>query len=188
MTSQLSPADQKLLLALARATIEDVSAGRQPRSLDAGPGGRQQNRGAFVTLHRRGNLRGCIGNFVGQGDLANTVRQMAVAAASEDPRFSPVRPAEVPEIDIEISVLSPLEEIDDPGKIEVGRHGIYIINPRGRGVLLPQVATEHGWDRQTFLDQTCLKAGLRPGCWQDPATTILVFSAEIFGEKQVAGD
>ena len=111
------------------------------------------------------------------------MENMAVAAASHDPRFHPVRPEELDVIDLEISVLSPLEEIDDPETIEVGTHGIYLINPRGRGVLLPQVATEYGWDRETFLDQTCVKAGLAPGCWKDPETKILVFSAQVFGEK-----
>ncbi len=111
---------------------------------------------------------------------------MAVAAASQDPRFPPLSRDELDEVDLEISVLSPLRRIKDVSEIEVGKHGIYIISPRGRGVLLPQVATEYGWDRDTFLDQTCVKAGLAPGCWRDPSTEIYIFSAQIFGEEKPA--
>lgn len=172
-----------MLLSVARGTIQDVVKGGQPVARDAGDDGMIMDRGAFVTLHSQGNLRGCIGNFVGEGPLVHTIQQMAIAASTQDPRFSPVRPDEMNDIDIEISVLSPLEEIEDPATVEVGTHGVYIVSPRGRGVLLPQVATEQGWDRETFLDHTCLKAGLQPGCWRDPDVTILVFTAEIFGEK-----
>ena len=181
--NQISPQGRKMLLAAARGTIKDVVDGGQPQARDAGDEGLLMNCGAFVTLHKRGSLRGCIGNFAGEGPLVFTIQQMAIAAATQDPRFSPVSPEEMGDIDIEISVLSPLEEIEDPANVEVGKHGVYIISPRGRGVLLPQVATEQGWDRETFLDHTCLKAGLQPGCWRDPDVTILVFTAEIFGEK-----
>jgi AmmeMemoRadiSam system protein A len=109
---------------------------------------------------------------------------MAQAASTQDPRFPRVTQSELSEIDIEISVLSPLKEIQDVDEIQVGVHGIYLISPRGRGVLLPQVATEWGWDRDAFLDQTCVKAGMAPGCWKDPSTKILIFSAQIFGEKE----
>ncbi|MEW5724628.1 MAG: AmmeMemoRadiSam system protein A [Thermodesulfobacteriota bacterium] len=140
--------------------------------------------GAFVSLHKKGALRGCIGRFTAEGPLTQTVAEMARAAAFEDPRFPPLRPEELAEVDVEISVLTPMRQVAAPDEIEVGRHGIYIVQGYNRGVLLPQVATEHGWDRQTFLEHTCLKAGLGPGCWKDPKTEIFVFSAEVFGEKE----
>jgi len=106
---------------------------------------------------------------------------MAEAAAFQDPRFPPVRVDELGELEIEISVLTPLREIKDPEEIEVGKHGIMIERPPYySGLLLPQVATEYGWDRETFLEQTCIKAGLPPNAWRDPATRIYIFSAEIF--------
>jgi AmmeMemoRadiSam system protein A len=108
---------------------------------------------------------------------------MALSAAFNDPRFKPLEARELPEVDIEISALTPLRPVSSVEEIEVGRHGIYIIRGPYHGVLLPQVATEYGWDRYTFLDQTCLKAGMAPGCWKMPDTQILVFSAEVFGEK-----
>ncbi|CAO0822323.1 Protein MK0488 [Desulfarculales bacterium] len=177
--------EQKRLLAVARQTIETLVEGQRPVAHSMDLDGLSFQRGAFVTLHRREQLRGCIGNFTSPHALVRTVEKMAVAAASQDPRFMPVRPSEMPEIDLEISVLSPLKPIKDISEIEVGRHGIYIINPRGRGVLLPQVATEQGWDRDTFLEHICLKAGLQPGCWQDLQTQVLVFSAQVFGEKEL---
>ena len=180
---QLNEKERAKLLEVARRTITDLVTGRPAFKHPPEPEGLGFKRGAFVTLNSRGALRGCIGNFVSEGPLVEMVENMAVAAASQDPRFHPVRPEELDVIDLEISVLSPLEEIDDPQKVEVGTHGVYIISPRGRGVLLPQVATEYGWDRETFLDQTCIKAGLAPGCWKDPETKILVFSAQVFGEK-----
>ena len=183
---ELTPKEQKALLELARGTIAGLvgAGGREPDPAELpGP---EVERGAFVTLHKHGQLRGCIGNFTSQGPLTNTIREMAVAAASQDPRFPPLSRDELDEVDLEISVLSPLRRIKDVSEIEVGKHGIYIISPRGRGVLLPQVATEYGWDRYTFLDQTCLKAGLAPGCWRDPSTEIYIFSAQIFGEEKPA--
>jgi AmmeMemoRadiSam system protein A len=181
----LNQEEKKRLLEIARGTIENHVQGRRPASRQAELEGLSFKRGAFVTIHRRGALRGCIGNFVSDQLLADTVEEMAVAASSHDPRFPPVTPAELAELDLEISVLSPLREIEDVGEIQVGVHGIYIISPLGRGVLLPQVATEYGWDRDTFLDQTCMKAGLGPGCWRDPQTKILVFSAQVFGENDL---
>ena len=184
---ELDAQEKKRLLEVARQTIEERVRGQEPRPQAADLEGLALERGAFVTIHRRGQLRGCIGNFVSQGPLVRTVQEMAVAAAVHDPRFPPVGPGELTDIDLEISVLSPLREIKDVAEIEVGRHGIYIISPRGRGVLLPQVATEQDWDRDTFLDHTCLKAGLRPGCWRDPSTRILIFSAQVFGELDQPG-
>ena len=176
--------EQQRLLTVARQTISQLVRGRPIRQEPADLPGLEFARGAFVTLHKQGQLRGCIGNFVSTSPLVETVQEMARAAASQDPRFAPVSAEELESLDLEISVLSPLRPIEDPSQIQVGVHGIYIISPRGRGVLLPQVATEQGWDRQTFLEHTCLKAGLGAGCWQDPETQILVFTAQVFGEEE----
>ncbi len=139
-----------------------------------------QKRGAFVTLHKFGELRGCIGNIVGIEPLHETVKNMARAAAFEDPRFAPLQYEELKDIDIEISVLSPLKKIKDINEIQVGKHGIYLRKGFHSGLLLPQVATEYNWDRLTFLDQTCIKAGLYPGCWKEKDTEIYIFSADVF--------
>ncbi len=144
-----------------------------------------EHRGAFVTLKKQGQLRGCIGTFVATKPLIEVVADMAVQAAFHDPRFRPLTPDEFQEIEVEISVLSPLKEIDSIDEIEVGTHGIYIIKGPYHGVLLPQVATEYGWDKYQFLDQTCIKAGLWPGCWKEPDTKILIFSAEVFDETSL---
>lgn len=182
---ELNAREQRKLLEVARHSVAQAAAGQPPDEAPVDLAGLDMQRGAFVTLHKRGQLRGCIGNFVSDDPLVDTVRGMAVAAATQDPRFPPVRPEEMADLDVEISVLSPLRQVDSVEEIEVGRHGIYIISPRGRGVLLPQVATEYGWDRDTFLDQTCVKAGLRPGCWRDPDTRVMVFTAQIFGEEDL---
>lgn len=174
---------QKRLLALARQTIAARLKGQDPPKIEESDLALGRNQGAFVTLHQRGALRGCIGSFEGHGFLAKTIQEMAVSAAFQDPRFPPLATtAELAECHLEISVLSPLKEAD-PDSIEVGRHGIYIIRGPNRGVLLPQVAVEQGWDRQTFLDHTCLKAGLAPNCWQEKGAKVLSFTAQVFGEE-----
>ena len=184
---QLTEGERRKLLGLARQSIADAFDRRPAEGIQAA-GTLGGERGAFVTLKINKRLRGCIGNFEARGSLVRTVQDMARAAAFEDPRFPPLSPRELDRADIEISVLTPLREIEDPSVIEVGRHGIYLIRGYNRGVLLPQVAVEHGWDRDTFLDQTCLKAGMEPGCWKIPETKVLIFSAEIFGEKGAKGD
>ncbi len=177
----LSEEDKKALLGMARATIESyVRDGRVP-DFDVTAAALLEKRGAFVTLHKNGRLRGCIGLFACDKPLYRTVIDMAVAAATQDPRFPPVSPGELDSLRIEISVLSPMKKVEDVGEIEVGRHGIYIVKGGSRGVLLPQVAVEHGFDREEFLDQTCLKAGLPPGCWRQCAD-IYIFEAEVFSE------
>lgn len=183
MDRDLDQKEKQRLLEVARRGVEAAAHGNLPDGAEPDLEGLGFERGAFVTLHRQGQLRGCIGNFTGDGPLVKTVENMAVAAALHDPRFPPVSPAELADLDLEISVLSPLTPIKDVSEIEVGKHGIYIISPRGRGVLLPQVATEWGWDRDTFLDQTCVKAGLRPGCWRQDDVQILIFHAQVFGEN-----
>ncbi len=141
-----------------------------------------EGRGAFVTLRKGAELRGCIGTFSEDKPLYEAVTEMAAAAAVRDSRFSPVETHELNDIWVEISALSPLMEIENHEEIEVGRHGIYIIKGPSSGVLLPQVATEHGLDRNAFLDLTCRKAGLAGGEWRDGAK-ILIFEAEIFREE-----
>ena len=140
-------------------------------------------RGAFVTLHKHGALRGCIGYVEAIKPLYKTVQEMAIAAAFQDPRFPGLKADEFNNIEIEISVMSPLEKITDVNKIEVGKHGIIIKSGFNSGLLLPQVATEQGWDRDTFLEHTCYKAGLPGNIWKKPDTEILIFSAEVFSEK-----
>lgn len=179
---QFDKREQHFLLELARKTIEAELTGIPLSFPIVSEPNLQRRLGVFVTLHKNGGLRGCIGAFVSDKPLYEQVMEMAISSAFHDPRFRPLSASELKDIEIEISVLSPLKPITNIDEIEIGTHGIYIINGSYRGVLLPQVATEYGWDRLTFLDQTCLKAGLAPGCWKDPATTIYIFSAEIFSE------
>jgi AmmeMemoRadiSam system protein A len=179
---EYSREEKRALLALARAAIGD-RLGQTSSNIPAPP--LTEKNGAFVTLHKHGALRGCIGRFTSNLALPGTIREMAQAAAFEDPRFPPLNAAELDQVDLEISVLSPMRRIQDVSEVQVGRHGLYIIQGHRRGVLLPQVAADYGWDRDTFLDQTCVKAGLNPGCWRDRKTEIYVFSAEVFGEKDL---
>ena len=182
MATLLNPGEREILVAIARHAIETfvrtghvVAAEREEPALN-------QHRGCFVTIHRQGELRGCIGTFTAARPLWREVAAMAVSAATRDPRFNPMKERELADFSLEISVLSPLEETDEPRKIEVGKHGIYLERDGNRGVLLPQVAVEQGWDRQTFLRQTCRKAGLAPDAWAAPGTRLYIFTAEIFGE------
>jgi AmmeMemoRadiSam system protein A len=138
--------------------------------------------GAFVTLHRQGELRGCIGRVRSLDPLYATVQEMAVAAAFQDPRFKPVARDEFSLLEIEISVLSPPETIADPTQIEVGKHGLIISSGPYSGLLLPQVATEWGWDAETFLNHTCLKAGLPENYWRQTQVKIEAFTAQVFSE------
>jgi AmmeMemoRadiSam system protein A len=181
----LDQSDKDALLRIARSAIEARVTGRPSPQEEERGAGLNSDSSAFVTLTKAGELRGCIGTFASPEPLYRTVRDMAMAAAAKDPRFIPVREGELKEIEIEISVLSPLREIKDPEEIEVGRHGVYIVKGRNRGVLLPKVAIDYGYDRYSFLDATCLKAGLKPGAWRDGAV-IFVFEAEVFKEKENA--
>jgi AmmeMemoRadiSam system protein A len=140
--------------------------------------------GAFVTLHERGELRGCIGNLIANQPLYLTVRDMAIEAAVGDPRFPPVGLSEMKDIEIEISALSPMEKIDDPEKIKLGKHGVLIRKGFNSGVFLPQVAQETGWSKEEFLSNLCThKAGLASDAWKDGSAEIYIFSAEVFSEK-----
>lgn len=183
----LGAEERRRLLRVARTAIALATgaAGEpEPASARAPAAASSRPSGAFVSLHRRttDELRGCIGCFEGRGPLEDTVARMAVQAAIHDPRFPPVRSAELDDLSIEISVLSPMAEVDDPRRVEPGKHGLVVSRGERRGVLLPQVATEYGWSREEFLDHTCLKAGLEPGDWRKPGTRLHVFTAEVFGE------
>lgn len=141
-----------------------------------------EHRGAFTTLTIGEELRGCVGYVFPNHSLYRTVAETAVAAAMHDTRFVPVTAEELPNLDYEVSVLSPLQTID-PEDVEVGKHGLVVTFGGRRGLLLPQVPVEHGWDRETFLSHTCLKAGLPPDAWQRGAT-LQAFTAEIFSSQK----
>ncbi|MDT8421404.1 MAG: AmmeMemoRadiSam system protein A [Desulfuromonadales bacterium] len=182
MPVSLSAEDGATLLRIARRVVcSQVSGGDAPDAPPASPA-LNQRCGCFVTISRQGKLRGCIGNFSSNRPLYLEVAEMAKAAATCDPRFLPMTPAELEDFSLEISVLSPLRRIEDINLIEVGKHGIYLEKGGRRGVLLPQVATEHHWDRKTFLQQTCHKAGLPADAWQAADIEIYIFSAAIFKE------
>lgn len=181
-------AERRALLRVARVAIaRAIGASPAPEpALDRPSGaGHRASSGAFVSLHRRGSgeLRGCIGCFEGRGTLDETVARMAVEAATHDPRFAPMRPFELDGVTIEISVLGPMVDLDDPRRVEVGEHGLVVSRGGRRGVLLPQVAAEYGWTREEFLDHTCVKAGLSAGDWRKPGTRLQTFTAEVFGES-----
>jgi AmmeMemoRadiSam system protein A len=184
MADQLNPQEQKTLLRIARETIGRKTRGDKPGKVEIPSESLERPCGAFVSLHKHGQLRGCIGTFTSSRPLVNTVQEMAVSASAQDPRFPPVGEDELEDVDIEISVLSPLREIKDVSEIEVGRHGIYITKGFHSGVLLPQVAVEYGWDRDTFLEHTCIKAGLPPDTWKQAGVKIEIFEAQVFGEKE----
>jgi AmmeMemoRadiSam system protein A len=177
-----SDADRRLLLQLARDTIAaHVRSVAHAAPSHAAPVLSQRG-GAFVTLHKGGDLRGCIGHIEPTEPLGTVVPRCAVAACSSDPRFPPVAAGELEALDIEISLLGPLEPVAGPQDIVVGRDGLVVERGWQRGLLLPQVATEWGWDAETFLAHTCQKAGLPRDAWQKGAT-VWRFEAEVFGER-----
>ncbi len=179
--SELSAKDKALLLKIARETIECKVKGVKCPDYNVTSQILKENRGAFVTIKKQGMLRGCIGYIQAIKPLYQTVQEMAEAAALSDPRFSPVTKEELKDLEIEISALTPLKKITDVNQIQVGTHGILIRNGYNSGLLLPQVATENNWDRKTFLEQTCFKAGIyNKDCWKDKDTEIYIFSAEVF--------
>jgi hypothetical protein len=176
----LLPEDRAALGRIAREAIRSRCSGLPMPDLSSESPRLLEKRGAFVCIHKGEELRGCIGMIEAKLSLVETVRNMAVQAAFADPRFCAVQPEELDGLDIEISVLTPLERIDGPEKIEVGRHGLYIKKGYQSGLLLPQVAAERGWDRIQFLEWTCRKAGLPETAWKDPETELFVFSADVF--------
>lgn len=174
--------ERETLLRIAREAIAARLANR-PYSIPDVPPALLRPGGAFVTLHRSGDLRGCIGRIDAPDPLAEVVAECAVSAAIRDPRFPPVTRDELPLLQLEISILTPLEPVGDVSEIDVGRHGLVLRQGFHSGLLLPQVATEWGWDRDTFLAQTCRKAGLPADAWRRGAE-IFKFEAEVFGEEK----
>jgi len=181
VTAPLDPAERGTLLGIARAAIR-ARLGLGPAAILPETGALAERRGAFVTLHRGGELRGCIGRFDPEGSLARTVADMAVAAAFSDPRFPPLTAGEADDLDIHVSALGPRVPLPDPAALRVGQHGLVVKQGWHRGVLLPVVAVERGWDAPTFLKHACLKAGLRADAWTDPSTSLETFEAEEFGD------
>jgi AmmeMemoRadiSam system protein A len=173
------------LLSLARRALEAHFAGEPPPRLTSDRSEAfGEPRALFVTLRRDGRLRGCIGTLAPEGDLPRMVGKFALRAALEDPRFPPLSPAELPECVFEISVLTAPRPLERPEDVRVGGDGL-IVEADGRsGLLLPQVATEWGFDREAFLAETCRKAGLPYDAWQKPGTRVWVFQAEVFGEGE----
>jgi len=182
MPELLTEKEQKELLKIARDTIVSyVTSGKVP-AVEATSSGLDLEVGCFVTIKQHGQLRGCIGNFVSDKPLYKLVQEMAVSAATRDPRFYPMKTIDLDDFELEVSVLSPLVKTSSVEEIQVGTHGIYIIKGNYRGVLLPQVATDYGWNRDEFLRHTCIKAGLPENAWKGECD-IYIFSALVFGEK-----
>jgi AmmeMemoRadiSam system protein A len=182
----MTPENRQRLLRIARRSVEAAVRGELLPRVQEGDPELNARCGAFVTIKHHGRLRGCLGHFTSSRPLCALVNELARSSATEDPRFydDRITPAELPEIDIEISVLSPLERIKDPLKIELGRHGIYIRRGGAAGCFLPQVATEQRWTKEQFLSYCCShKAGLEADAWKGPDTEVLVFTTEVFGEK-----
>ena len=176
-----SPADRLRLLQIARHAMTAHATGAAPPDLAAESLAARRG-AAFVTLHKSGALRGCIGHLEATDLLTKVVARCAVAASSADPRFPRIAHTELSLIEIEVSLLGAFERIDGPADVEVGRHGLLIEHGRQRGLLLPQVAVEWKWDAATFLEQTCRKAGLPVEGWQNGATAWR-FEAEVFSES-----
>ena len=177
----MSEDDQKQLLTLARQALEArVVGGRPPDVVCTGP--RALHCGAFVSIHCGDDLRGCIGHLTVDAPLGQTIAHLGGAVADRDPRFPPVTPDELPLLHIEISLLTPERPVAAIEEIEVGRHGLIVEHGRARGLLLPQVAIEQEWDRETFLAHTCIKAGLPDDAWRSGAR-ILVFEARVFSDS-----
>ena len=176
----LTPHDQQRLLRHARRAI---AARLEERPLEplTSPGALAEPAAAFVTIQLVGRLRGCIGSIEDDEPLHEVVARCAGDAATRDPRFPPLPPSELPDVRVEISVLTPFRRVDDPAETEVGRHGVMVEQGPRRALLLPQVAGEWGWDRDTFLSQTCVKAGLPADAWRTGAA-VHTFEAQVFGE------
>ena len=170
---------------LARATLAARLAGRPLPPAPPVPGALLP-RGAFVTITQHGTLRGCIGHIAPDRELGVVVREMTVAAAEDDPRFAPVAPDELGSVALEISVLSIPQRLGppaDPAHVAVGRDGLIVRRGGKIGLLLPQVAAEHGWGSEAFLEAACRKAGLAPEAWREGTTEVFTFQADVFGES-----
>jgi AmmeMemoRadiSam system protein A len=191
MDFTITQAERRCLLAEARETIAAKLEGRRPvyprppelaAAIKDGASALAKPCGAFVTLHKGGNLRGCIGRMSAGLPLEETVHAMALEAAFGDPRFPPLRAEELPRCSIEISALSPMEPCPDPRQVKVGVHGLYLTRQGHSGVLLPQVPVEQGWNLDEYLDYICVKAGLPPGSCEAPDAKLYTFTAAVFGE------
>jgi AmmeMemoRadiSam system protein A len=176
-------AQREELLRLARTTIAHYLETDSIPDYETDDPLLTRNAGVFVTLRERGELRGCIGHTRADLPLYQTVQQMAVAAATSDPRFPSLTPEGLANVTVEVSLLSPFRRLTDVTQVEVGVHGLMIYKGNQRGILLPQVPVEQGWDREEYLENLCLKAGLPGGCWQEGAT-LYTFTAVVFGEEE----
>jgi AmmeMemoRadiSam system protein A len=185
MTDLLNEDDRRQLLDLARSALE-ARVKRSPPPIAECMGRLARRDAAFVSIHYRGDLRGCLGHLSLDTPLGQTIVHLAGIVADSDPRFAAVSPNELPDLQVEISVLTSPREIEAVTEIDVGRHGLIVEDGRRRGLLLPQVAVEHLWTREMFLEHTCIKAGLPRNAWQHGAR-VLVFEAQVFGENQSAG-
>jgi AmmeMemoRadiSam system protein A len=183
MSELLNPDQQRFLLRLAREAIAAYLDSGETISPNTEDPVLAENRGAFVTLKIGKNLRGCIGYPVPQKPLAETVVEMAIAAATQDYRFTPLRREDLALLEIEISVLTLPRPVRSPEEVVVGRHGVIASKGHCRGLLLPQVPEEYGWDRETFLRHCCLKAGLPEDAWTGGAK-LEVFEAQVFSERE----
>jgi AmmeMemoRadiSam system protein A len=179
ITLNLSNEEKKQLKHLARDAVECALFGKKQCKIELSKE-LKEKAGAFVTLKSKGELRGCIGHISAVMPLSDVVEKMAIQSAFHDPRFCGLQKDEWKDIDIEISVISPMRKIENIKEIEVGVHGLYVEKKGHSGLLLPQVATEYHWDRETFLEYTCYKAGLAKDAWKSADTKIYIFSAEVF--------
>ena len=175
--------EKKFLIELVRSTIAAELKINYPKPKRPVSGRLQDPLGAFVTLRENGELRGCIGNIMADQPLEGTIKRMAIESAFYDPRFEPMAPDEFNRMDVEISILGPVEKVADIQMIEIGIHGLIIKQGRNQGLLLPQVALEYQWDRTKFLEHTCQKAALPRNAWKDSRTEIFYFSALVFSEE-----
>lgn len=176
----LTPEEKAQLIDLVKQTVEEVSHGKGLSKTGSVSGTLSEPRGAFVTIYKRGMLRGCIGSLQASRPLYATVQEMAQSACSQDPRFRPVTPDELKYLEYEISVLTPFQLVKDVSEIKIGLNGLLVRKGVRSGLLLPQVASERNWDVDTFLQETCRKAGLHPDAWKDTDTEIYMFSADVF--------
>ncbi|MGB9637368.1 MAG: AmmeMemoRadiSam system protein A [Microgenomates group bacterium] len=184
MKNIISSKGQKEALTIARKTLEKYLSDRQIPSFSPKAEVLKKPLGAFVTLKKNKQLRGCIGTFEPKDPLYTVIQKMAIAAATQDPRFFPVSKEELNDIKIEISVLTPKTKINNWRKIKLGKHGVVIQKGFRSGTFLPQVATETGWNLEEFLSQLCTqKAGLPPDCYKDPTVNLYTFKAQIFEER-----
>jgi AmmeMemoRadiSam system protein A len=186
MTFTISPQEKRILLDQARESILSKFEKRQCMNPEEGElqGVLREPCGAFVTLHKNGDLRGCIGRMSANSALLETVREMAREAAFGDPRFPPLRPDELEKCVIEISVLSPMSPCSDPKQVKVGVHGLLLRRGGRSGVLLPQVPVEQGWNLQEYLDYICVKAGLPPKSYEAHDAQLFTFTAIVFNEER----